>query len=258
MKKLTTISSPANPLVKQLRALATSKKTRQESGRFIIEGWRGIETLLAHQSPRYRLETLVIAQEWADDPRLPPSVDTAMLSTPLFGKISDVKNAQGILGIVRHLPAPFALPATARHLLLLDNLRDPGNLGTLIRSAVGAGYDGILLYGECVEPFNPKVVRSTMGTLAFCNLWAVSRTELDELLEAGFELCATTGLGGENLFTATVPEKTILVIGSEANGVSDELMRMATHKLTIPLTAECESLNAAIAGSICMFTIARR
>jgi TrmH family RNA methyltransferase len=248
------ITSATNPFVKQLRALASSKKARQESGTFIIEGWRGIDTLLRHDSRQYTLETLVIAPDWNDDSRLPKDVDTVMLTTPVFDKISDVRNSQGILGIVRHDPVSFAVPETG-NFLLLDNLRDPGNLGTLIRSAVGSGFDGVLLYGDCVEPFNPKVVRATMGTFAFCNLWPTGETEIGQLKKAGYELCVTTGLGGESLYESAFGSKTVLVIGSEAHGVSDALMQRADKLITIPLRPECESLNAAVAGSICMFRI---
>jgi len=269
------ITSATNPFVKQLRALATSKKARLDSSRFIIEGWRGIETLLNHESRQNRLETLVISPEWQNRNEIKRLVGTAVpavqgglgtarptplevivLPDHLFEKVSDVKNAQGILAVVRHTPLPFTVPGTG-NLLLLDNLRDPGNLGTLIRSAVGAGFNGILLYGDCVEPYNPKVVRSTMGTFAFCNLWSVGDAEITQLQEAGFDLCVTTGVGGQNLYDTQFGDKTILAIGSEAHGVSDALMQRASKKITIHLQPECESLNAAIAGSICMFQIAR-
>ncbi len=250
------ITSATNPFVKHLRALSTSKKTRSESQSFIIEGWRGIETLLHHESRQYTMETLVIAPEWVNDPRLPETLETVLLPDHLFEKVSDVKNAQGILGIVKQSPLSFSIPPKG-NFLLVDHLRDPGNLGTLIRSAVGAGFNGVLLYGDCVEPCNPKVVRSSMGTFAFCNLWHIGDLEINHLQSAGFELCVTTGLGGENLYNATFGEKTILVIGSEAHGVSDALMQRASKKVTIPLRPECESLNAAIAGSICMFEIAQ-
>ncbi|HSR88382.1 MAG TPA: RNA methyltransferase [Pontiella sp.] len=248
------ITSATNPFVKQLRALVSSKKARQESGSFIIEGRRGIDTLLRHESGQYTLETLVIATDWKSAPRLPENVDTVALPGHLFEKISDVHNAQGIIGIVHHAAVPFAVPETG-NFLLLDNLRDPGNLGTLIRSAVGAGFSGVLLHGDCVEPFNPKAVRSTMGTFAFCNLWHVGDAEIEQLKKAGYELCVTTGSGGESLYESSFGPKTILVIGSEAHGVSDALMQRADKLITIPLRPECESLNAAIAGSICMFRI---
>lgn len=249
------ITSTTNPLVKGLRALATSKKTRQESGTFIIEGWRGIETLLAHESQQYKLERLVVSSDRKDDPRLPDAIDTVMLPDFVFAKISDVQHAQGILGVVRHSPAPFGFFPDTGHYLLLDAIRDPGNLGTLIRSAAGAGFDGILLHGDCVEPFNPKVVRATMGTFAFSNIWNISRGDIDRLLATGYALYATTGRDGDNLYEATFPKKTVLMVGSEAHGISGELMELATQKITIPLAKECESLNAAIAGSICMFQI---
>jgi TrmH family RNA methyltransferase len=251
------ITSTTNPLVKELRALATSKKARQESGTFIIEGWRGIDTLLTHESRQYKLERLVVSNDWKNDPRLPDSIETILLPDFVFEKISDVKNAQGILGVVRHTPTPFEFFPDTGNYLLLDAIRDPGNFGTLIRSAVGAGFDGVLLHGDCVEPFNPKVIRASMGTFAFSNVWNISRGDIDRMVKTGYELCATTGHDGENLYKTVFPKKTVLIVGSEAHGVSGELMKLATKKITIPLARECESLNAAIAGSICMFQIRR-
>ncbi len=249
------ITSASNPFIKELRALTSSKKARQESGTFIIEGWRGIDTLLTHESRPYILETLVVSADWENDPRLPGDIDTVVLPEPLFAKVSDVKNAQGILGIVRTTPVPFEFFPDTGHYLLLDALRDPGNLGTLIRSAVGAGYDGVLLYGDCVDPYNPKVIRSTMGTFAFCNIWSIDRSDIDRMLATDYALLATTGHDGNSLYETAFPKKTLLAIGSEAHGLSDELMQLATQRITIPLAATCESLNAAIAGSICMFQI---
>jgi TrmH family RNA methyltransferase len=249
------ITSATNPLVKQLRALATSKKAREDSGRFLVEGWRAIQTLLEHESHQYCMEQLVVSADWNADTPLPHSLDTVTLPNHLFEKISDVRNTQGILAVVRLAPVPFSILPEAGNYLLLDHLRDPGNMGTLIRSAVGAGFDGILLYGECVEPFNPKTIRSTMGTFAFSNLWNIGDTEIAELLEHGYELYATTGLGGDSLYETAFGKMNVLVIGSEAHGVSDALMQRATKKITIPLAKECESLNAAIAGSICMFQL---
>ncbi len=268
------ITSATNPFVKQLKALATSRKARQESSCFIIEGWRGIDTLLRHDSRHYTLKRLVITPEWKDRKELQQlvgtavpavqgglgtgrstSIDITVLPLHLFEKVSDVKNAQGILGVVQQTPRPFTFPPDAGSFLLLDNLRDPGNLGTLIRSAVGAGFDGILLYGDCVEPQNPKVVRSAMGTFAFADIWHIGDAEIGELLEQGYDLYATTGHEGDSLYDTTFGKKTVLAIGSEAHGLSEGLMRRATRKLTIPLAMECESLNAAVAGSICMFRI---
>ncbi len=247
------ITSSINPIVKHLRALASSKKARQESGTFIIEGSRGIKTLLEHESRQYTLETIVISNDWKQAINLPDSIERIKMPAPLFQKISDVKNAQGILGVVRHTPYPFEFFPDTRNYLLLDSLRDPGNLGTLIRSAVGSGFDDILLYGDCVEPFNPKVIRSTMGTFAFAKIWNIGDDEIGDLLKKEYDLCVTSGAEGDNLYTTQFGKKNILVIGSEAHGVSDALFARASRKITIPLASECESLNAAIAGSVCMF-----
>jgi TrmH family RNA methyltransferase len=249
------ITSATNPLIKELRALATSKKARHENNRFIIEGWRGLKTLLEHPSKTFKIVQLIITSNWENDPRLPATLPTTQLPDPLFSKISDVKNAQGILGIIQHHPAPFTFNPTEGKYLLLDQLRDPGNLGTLIRSAVGAQFDGILLYGDCVDPFNPKTIRASMGTFAHINLFPLSDHELTQMRNAGYALYATTGSNGNNIYSTSFPPQLILAIGSEAHGLSHPLLQTADKKITIPLAPACESLNAAIAGSICMFQI---
>lgn len=249
------ITSAGNPLVKQLRALASSRKARRESGTFIIEGRRGIDTLLSQESRQYRMELLAVSSGAAATAPLPDAPDTVVLPDFVFEKISTVKNSQGILAVIRRMPVPFEFfPDTGRY-LLLDSVRDPGNLGTLIRSAVGAEFDAVLLYGDCVEPFNPKVVRSTMGTFVFCPVWQVVRTDLERMIATGYQLYATAGHEGDSLYETAFGTKTILTIGSEAHGVSGELMELASQTVTIPLAKECESLNAAMAGSICMFHI---
>lgn len=227
-----------------------------ETGQFIVEGWRGIKTLLEHESPLYELLQIVISEDW-NQGKLPSGFDIIKVPDHVFEKISDVRNAQGILGVVKRKNLLFELPEVGNY-LLLDNLRDPGNLGTLIRSSVGSGFDGILLYGDCVEATNPKVIRSTMGTFAFCKVRNISDAELNQCLSTGFDLCVTTGLGGKNLYEEDFGDKNILVIGSEAHGVSEELFAKATKKITIPLNPVCESLNAAIAGSICMFQMSNK
>jgi TrmH family RNA methyltransferase len=251
------ITSAHNPQIKELRALTSMKKARRESGRFIIEGWRGLDTLLTFDSPHYTLEKLVVTTNWKGDARLPEHIDTLLLPDPLFEKITDVKNAQGILGVVKHTPQPFKIKPGPGNYLLLDGISDPGNLGTLIRSAVGAEFDGILLYNDCVDSFSPKVIRSTMGTFAFTGIHTISPETLDELEAAGYRLVATTGTEGDNLYETDFGAQTVLAVGSEAHGVSEEIMRRANQRITIPLAKECESLNAAIAGSICMFHITR-
>jgi len=276
------ITSASNPLVKELRALVNSKKTRQQSGTFIIEGRRGIETLVAHASGAYRLEKLVLSNDCPARRSLPDHHDCSVaddvkkekdkaffqalekkfqgleiVTVPdfIFKKISDVKHAPGILGVVRHIPIPFTVKPGNGYYLLLDSISDPGNLGTLIRSAVAAGFDGVLLYGNCVEYTNPKVIRATMGTFPAIGIWHIEKAEIFQFLENGYELVATAVKDGENLYETEFTPKTILVIGNEAHGVSPDIIELAQKKITIPIKPACESLNAAVAGSICMFQI---
>ena len=249
------ITSTSNPFIKQLRALTTSKKARQEQGCFLVEGWRAISSLLAYKGKTYLLKQLVISEAWKNDLHLPPELEIVVVPEFIFKKISDVRNAQGILGVVQKIPISFSFAPSAGNYLLLDRLSDPGNIGTLIRSAVGAGFSGVLLYGNCADPFNPKTVRSTMGTFAFIPILSVNQKDLEEMLEAKYALYATTGVGGENIYTTQFGTKNILAIGSEAHGISSELLELSTKKITIPLQPECESLNAAVAGSICLFQI---
>ena len=246
------ITSTSNPLVKRLRALARSKKARQREGVFLVEGWRALSSLLGQGTIHCSLEMLVVSNDWKDDARLPSGVERIVVPDFVFERISDVRNAQGILAVVRHEPSAFEVFQEGNY-LLLDAIRDPGNLGTLVRSAVGAGFDAVLLHGGCAELSNPKAIRSTMGTFAFARVWEIGDGELEQLLSADYELCVTTGTGGENLYAARFGRKNILAVGSEAHGISDALARRATRRLTIPLRPECESLNAAVAGSICMF-----
>ena len=250
------IQSATNPFVKHLRALLTSKKARQEDGAFVLEGQRGIQSLIDHDSDICSIRQLVISDDW-DQPDMLDGFETVRLPRSMFDKLSDVRSAQGILAIVDYRPTPLFVPKTG-NLLLLDNLRDPGNLGTLIRSAVGAGFRAVLLYGDCVEAVNPKVIRATMGTFAFTEIQPVGDEEIRQLTEAGYELCVTTGTEGENLYQAGFGNRTILAIGSEAHGISAGLMKLSDRRITIPLHPQCESLNAAVAGSICMFSIASR
>ena len=251
------ITSTANPQIKQLRLLASSKKERREAGVFLVEGWRALDSLFTHPSDRFQVERLVVTPEWVEDPRLPADIEIIEVPAFVFEKISEVRSAQGILGVVRGGLYSFNPEQAHGNYLLLDSIRDPGNLGTLIRSAAGAGFSGVLLYGDCADPFAPKVVRSSMGMFAFVEVATVDDAGVDALLSAGYTLCATTGSEGENLYQAQFGDKNLLAIGSEAHGLCETLFQRAARKITIPLEPECESLNAAVAGSICLFQIQR-
>jgi TrmH family RNA methyltransferase len=172
-------------------------------------------------------------------------------------QLSDCRTSQGILGVVEYVHEPLVINPEQGNYLLVDSLTDPGNLGTLIRSAVAFGFDGVFLHGDTVEVFNPKTVRATMGALPFCRHWKTGDEIFKTIGENGYELISTVIHGGENLHEMKFGPKNVLVIGSEAHGVSETVQKRATRHLSIPISAEVESLNAAVAGSICMFSMQR-
>ena len=255
------VTSLANPIVKDIKALAL-KKFRDQQHAFMAEG---LKLVIDALDSGWTIRTLIFSKAGKGNAAVEKVAARTVAaggtvleaSEKVLAAITRRDNPQMVVGVFeqRLVPLSAIRPKAGDVWIALDRVRDPGNLGTLIRSAVGAGFDGILLYGDCVDPYSPKVIRSTMGTFAYCNLWSITDQEIEDLQANGFELCITAGLGGTNLYESRFSNKTILAIGSEAHGVCDALQQRATQKITIPLQPQCESLNAAVAGSICMFHI---
>jgi len=247
------ILSRNNPQIKAVRALVRSKKERQKTSCFVVEGVRALRALSDGTAlPHYRLKEV-----WVSDKAPDPPVADYCISHELMEQLSDCSTSQGVLGVVKTIPVPLEINPEQGNYLLLDRLMDPGNMGTLVRSAVAFGFNGVLLHGDCVEMFNPKTVRATMGSLPFCHFQTLEHrgagSACFQTLETlGYKLISTAMEGGEDVRTASFGSKNVLVIGNEANGVSDRIERRTTHKLSIPMSGNTESLNAAVAGSICM------
>ncbi|NOU35678.1 MAG: RNA methyltransferase [Kiritimatiellaceae bacterium] len=250
-----TITSKDNPKLKAVRALVRSKKDRQEASAFVMEGVRSLSALSDGSAlPQYRLREIWVASdavELAKDFAVPVyAVEPAVME-----QLSDCQTSQGILGVVQYTQEPLTILPEKGNYLLVDGLTDPGNLGTLIRSAVAFGFSGVFLHGDTVEVFNPKTVRATMGALPFANVWKTDETVFQTLEQSGYDLISTVIHGGENLHTMKLGPKNVLVIGNEAHGVSAAVQQRATRSLSIPMSGNVESLNAAVAGSICMVAI---
>ena len=250
-----TITSKDNPKLKAVRALVRSKKDRQEASAFVMEGVRALSALTDGTGlAAYRLKEVWVssdAVELAKD----FSVPVYVIAHDIMEQLSDCRTSQGILGVVEYTPQPVVIHPDKGRYLLLDGVMDPGNMGTLIRSAVAFGLDGVLLLGDCVEVFNPKTVRATMGALPFSKVWKIGDEIFQTLEKSGYDLIATVLHGGENLHKVTFGPKNVLVIGNEARGVSEAVQQRATRRLSIPMVGNVESLNAAVAGSVCMFAM---
>ena len=252
------ITSKDNAKLKAVRALIRSRKERQATSCFVIEGVRALSALADGTAlPQYTLKEVWVSLESS---ALADAFNVPVFSIPheFMEQISDCHSSQGILGVVEYTAVPLEIAPEQGSYLLLDCVMDPGNMGTLIRSAVAFGFEAVFLYGDCVDVFNPKTVRATMGALPFSNIWKIDDNVFGCLEKAGYDLVSTAMEGGDNLKEMTFGPKNVLVIGNEAKGISDEVFRRATRRLSIPMSGNVESLNAGVAGSLCMFLISSR
>ena len=240
------IVSRNNPQVKKILSLK-EKKFRRASGLYLVEGIKQVrEAVAAGQEP----VCVVCSELYAGETF---SAEPMRVSDGVFEKLSDEVAPQGILAVLR-IPDLAPEPPRGR-CLLLDGVADPGNLGTIIRTANAAGYEDIYLLG-CTDAYAPKSVRSAMSGLFFVRLHAGTREEIFSALENIPMLCAD--MGGENIFSYRPPERFCLVIGNEANGVSAEVRARCGCTLGIPMRKSCESLNAGVSAGVLMYLLARR
>lgn len=257
-----TVTSLKNPDVQAVRRLLTSRRERQEQGRFVVEGPRALQTMAEVASPAYIVVQCFCSETAGADHALQQTMwrcgagEVILLPDGVFERVSDVGSSQGVLAVVQRAGQGVGLPPFAGPLLWCDGIADPGNLGTLIRSASGAGFEAILTGEGSTDFYNPKTVRATMGTFAAVGLYSATAGDLEQLVNAGYLLAAATATGSENAFEARLPRRTVLAVGHETRGLSPTVERLAGKRLFIPLAPSCESLNAAVAGSILMFTLA--
>jgi len=246
------IASPTNPTAVRIRALLARRDRRAEERAFVVEGRRAVaDALAAGARPE-----LLLLREGEPAPDLPDSVPTRLVAPKVFDALSDVATPQGVLAVFP-LPDPLA-PGGLPLVLVVDRLRDPGNLGTLLRAAAGAGVTAVYLGPETVDPFNPKAVRAGMGAHLRLPLRRLDDAALAGL-RAGVPLRAATDA------RALLPYDALdwrgpaaVIVGSEAAGVGPEAAALATVRCAIPLAAGVESLNAAVAGAVVLFEAARQ
>jgi len=239
------ITSVKNPTVQRLRSLK-DRKGRVETGLFLVEGVVMIEEA--------KKCGLVMREMLSEEPK-----DGAIWVTrEVMQAVCDTKSPQGVC-------AAFEMPDRSRaplgdRLVALDGVQDPGNVGTILRTADAAGLTGALLGDGCADAYSPKVMRSAMGSgfrLPFIAVSPLSET-LRTLKEAGYAIYVSS-LQGEDFYSRRRPEngKFVLVIGSEAHGVSEEVASTATDLVKLPMRGGAESLNAAVAAGIMMYEIMR-
>ena len=238
------ITSRNNPLVRRVFSLR-EKKFRREAGEYVAEGIKSVCEAAAsgaHIRLLVRAER-VPAQDIAADGEL-------VVSDGVFEKLSEEVSPQGVLAVIE---TPDCTPAPPRSLaLLLDGVSDPGNMGTVLRTADAAGYTDVYLRG-CTDPFAPKSVRASMGGIFRVRLHIGGDDALRAALAGVPLVCAD--MGGENVFRFTPPARFCLVVGNEANGVTEEVRAACAHTVRVPMRPVCESLNAGVSAGILMYLL---
>ena len=248
------ITSRKNPLMTQIRKLAASRSARREQGLFLGDGVKLLEEALRWSAPL----TAVVVTEGTALPPMPEDVRLVEVPGDVMASISPMESPQGALFLCRMPETAPPVRLTGKRYLVLDGLQDPGNVGTIWRTADALGADGLLLVNGCADPWNPKTVRATMGACFRLPVYETTAAALPLLLEeAGLPLYATA-LREDTVDIKTADlSRSAVVIGSEGKGISRELLDMSQKTLKIPMRERCESLNAAAAAAIVLWEMER-
>lgn len=269
------ISSTANSQVKQAAALGKKAKYRKETGLFVVEGPKMFDEL-----PLERIECVYVTENFLKAERQKGAAERKDGSGSILEKLkkirrvetvtddvlkamSDTQTPQGILALAKQYQYSLTDVMNGQgkaHLMILETLQDPGNLGTILRAGEGAGITGVIMNEDTADIYNPKVIRSTMGSVFRVPFVYVSdlKGTLRELKSAGVHLYAAHLKGVNSYDQEDYTGDIGFLIGNEAKGLSDEIAAMADTYVKIPMAGKVESLNAAIASSILMYETARQ
>ena len=248
-----TVISRRDALVRRFRQLCRDRAFRREQGEFICDGTK----LLAEALSAGAAVSAVLLRESGARPDLSAlkNVSAAVLSDEVFTWVSPLENSPGPLFSVKIEPLPARSP---ERVIVLENLQDPGNVGTVLRTAAALGIDLVILTGECADPYNPKTVRSAMGALFRQPFAEMPLSGLKAALDRwGLPLYgAALAPGARDVRTLRLAPAA-LAVGNEGHGLSEELLALCGETIIIPMTPGSESLNAAVAASILMWETAR-
>ncbi len=253
------ITSTHNPKLKLVRALQGRAKERRDAGAFVVEGVRLVEEAVnSNWRLRFALYDELLSErgKLTVERLLLNGVDVEEVSTSLMKSLSETESPQGIVAVLELNQLPVTnLPD---FILIPDQIRDPGNLGTLLRTAAAAGVQAVLLPPETTDAFAPKVVRSGMGAHFRLPIHSMSWDEIQRFCESASQRIFLADMDGRSCWEVDLRQPLALIIGGEANGASEQARKLANQKISIPINGNMESLNAAAAGSILMFEVARQ
>ena len=252
------ITSTHNPKLKFIRALAGRPKERREAGAFLAEGVRLVEEAFSAGWPfqfvLYSEETSSRGKKLVEQ-LAAAGVDVEEVKADVLRAAAETETSQGLVAALTLETLP--LPDDVNFVLIPDQIRDPGNLGTLIRSAAAAGAQAVLIPPETVDPFAPKVVRAGMGAHFRLPVYSLDWQEIREHLK-GISTFLADSQGQTTCWQANFRQPLALIVGGEADGASEPARNLANIIVNIPMPGKIESINAGVAGAVLMFEVVRQ
>lgn len=237
------ISSTDNNKIKEIKKLIT-KKGREKQKSFIVEG----EHLVNEAYKKGLLKTLIVLE----NTNFSLDVETLTVTIKVMKSISNLDNPCPIMGIVKKVENNLI----GNKILMLDDIQDPGNLGTIIRSACAFNVDTLVLSKGTVDVYNDKVIRATQGMLFNINIVIADLKELiKDLISKNYKIYGTNVINGKKLKSIEKSKKFAIIMGNEGKGISEEISKMCSEFIYIPMNNNCESLNVAVATSIILYEL---
>lgn len=256
------ITSKDNEIIKNIRKLK-DKKYREAENKYIIEGIKLIEEAVEENA---EIDTIVVCEDCVENNTIEQKLmyeiakyNCLYVSRKVFNAVTEVTNPQGILAVVNKKNNEDEIDYNQDIIVVLDGIQDPGNLGTILRTVDSVGLKQIVISKETADAYNPKVVRSTMGAIFRVKIIVAEdlAKTLKEIKKHKFKVVATSLQTEESIYDIDYNKK-VIVIGNEANGVSNEILSMADIKAKIPMLGKTESLNASVATSVILYEYVRQ
>lgn len=257
-----TITSKDNELIKHIRKLK-DKKYRDESNEYVVEGVKLVEEAVKENA---KIKQIIVCEDTTRTYEIPTHImleiaryECISVSNKIFNIITQVTNPQGIMAIIEKNAQDAQIDYTQDIIVVLDDVQDPGNLGTILRTVDSIGLNQIIVSKGTADAFNSKVVRSTMGAIFRIKIIEVENLvqEIKKMRKHHFKLMVTSLQTKNSIYDIDFYKK-IIVIGNEANGVSKEIQDMADEKAKIPMLGRTESLNASVAAGVVMYEYVRQ
>ena len=256
------ITSKDNEIIKNIKKLK-EKKYRDEKKEYIIEGIKLIEEAITENA---KIKMIIVCEECLKNEAIEQKLlyqiakyNCIYVNEKVFTSITDVKNPQGMLAVIEMENGEEVINYNDDVIFVLDGIQDPGNLGTILRTIDSAGLSQVIVSKDTVDAYNPKVVRSTMGAIFRVKVIEsqdIIRT-MKNIKKHKYEILVTSLEATDNIYDIDYTKK-MIVIGNEANGVSQAVLDIADEKIKIPMLGKTESLNAAVATSIIAYEYVRR